>query len=73
MTLAVLDRHFRLKLPPPKPRQLSSRRLDSLLDRFRQFFQHGPILEVSVPLAFLNTISLTRNGHFLVDQFLLAA
>src|SRR5271155_3451584 len=73
MTLAVLDRHFRLKLPSTKPHQLSSRRLDGLLYRFRQFFQHGPILEVSVPHAFLDGISLTRNGHFLVDHFLLAA
>ena len=73
MTLAVLDRHFRLKLPSPKPRQLSSRRLDSLLERFRQFFHDGPILEVSIPHDFLDGISLTRNGHFLVDHFLLAA
>src|SRR5436305_9610895 len=73
MTLAVLDGHFRLKLPSPEPRQLSRRRLDRLLGRFRQFFHHGPILEVNVPHALLNVFPLTRNGYSLVDHFLPAA
>src|SRR3954463_12119646 len=73
MTLAVLDGHFGLNLPSPEPRQLSSRRLDRLLGRFRQFFHHGPILEVKVPHAFLNVFPVTRNGYSLVDHFLPAA
>src|SRR4051812_11147841 len=73
MTLAVLDGHFGLKLPSPEPRQLSSRRLDRLLGRCRQFFHHGPILEVKVPHALLNVFPLTRNGYSLVDHFLPAA
>jgi hypothetical protein len=73
MPLTILDRHFGLKLSSPKPRQLPGRRLDKRLDRIRQFFHHGPVLEVSVPPAFPDATPLTRNGHFLVDHFPRAA
>jgi hypothetical protein len=42
---AILDRRLRLKLPPPKSRQLPGRRLDRLSHRFRQFRQHRLFLE----------------------------
>ena len=71
--LAVLDRHFRLKLTPSKPRQLPRRALDRLPHRFRQLGQHGLLPETWNSRILPQKGSLTRIGRFTVDHFLRAA